>query len=102
MTFVNNYTMTEQYRQQKFELFYKKYSATTDEAQQYAVLKDFTLGLSLDELLAWNNFIDEKWQKLVDKSKNSHITDEDRVWFRQQFAKFDALENTFRPLNAEK
>jgi hypothetical protein len=85
---------------QQFEAFYKKYSKAKTEAMEYALLKDFTLSLSLDELLAWNGFVGEKLSKATNDSVKNGLTDEDHVWFKQQFAKFDALEAVIRP-NAE-
>ncbi len=85
---------------QQFEAFYNRYKKAETEADQYALLKDFTLSLSLDELLAWNSFVDAKWQKSIDETLKRGLTAEDKAWFNQQFAKFDALEATIRP-NAE-
>jgi hypothetical protein len=82
---------------QQFEAFYNKYNKAETEAVQYALLKDFTLSLSLDELLAWNNFVDAKWQKSIDETLKKGLTAEDKAWFKQQFAKFDALEAIIKP-----
>jgi hypothetical protein len=81
----------------RFEAFYKKYTQARTEQLQYALLKDFTLSLSLDELLAWNNFVDAKWQKSINESIKKGLTEEDHVWFKQQFAKFDTLAATLNP-----
>ena len=85
---------------QQFEAFHKKYAQAETEAAQYALLKDFTLNLSLDELLAWNDFVDAKWQKSMDVTLKNGLTEDDKFWFKQQFAKFDALETLIHP-NAE-
>jgi hypothetical protein len=85
---------------QQFEAFYNKYNKAETETAQYALLKDFTLSLSLDELLAWNNFVDAKWQKSIDETLKKGLTEEDKAWFKNQFAKFDALEAIIKP-NAE-
>jgi hypothetical protein len=85
---------------QKFEAFHKKYSEAKTETMQYALLKDFTLSLPLDELLAWNDFVGEKLNKATKEAIKKGLTEEDHVWFKQQFAKFDALEAIIRP-NAE-
>ena len=85
---------------QQFEAFYNKYAKAETEAAQYALLKDFTLSLSLDELLAWNSFLDAKWQKSINETLKKGLTEEDKAWFKNQFAKFDALEAIIRP-NAE-
>lgn len=87
-------------KKQEFEAFYKKYAKAETEAEQYALLKDFTLSLSLDELLAWNDFVDAKWQKSIDATLKKGLTEDDKLWFKQQFAKFDALEAIIKP-NAE-
>jgi hypothetical protein len=79
-----------------FEAFYKKYTQARTEELQYALLKDFTLSLSLDELLAWNDFIGEKLSKGIKESIEKGLTEEDHVWFKQQFAKFDTLEATLK------
>jgi hypothetical protein len=83
--------------EQKFEAFYNKHAKAETETVQYALLKDFTLSLSLDELLAWNEFIDSKWQKSINESIKKGLTEEDHVWFKQQFAKFDTLEAILKP-----
>ena len=85
---------------QQFEAFYKKYAQAETEAAEYALLKDFTLSMSLDELLAWNDFVDAKWQKSIDATLKKGLTEDDKLWFKQQFAKFDDLEAIIRP-NAE-
>ena len=46
-------------RLRKFEAFYKQYCEMQTEAMQYVLLKDFTLSLPLDDLLAWNDFMGE-------------------------------------------
>ena len=84
-------------RLRKFEAFYKKYCEMETEAMQYALLKDFTLSLSLDELLTWNDFIGKKLSKGIKESIEKGLTEEDHVWFKQQFAKFDTLEATLKP-----
>ena len=81
---------------QKFESFYKTYALAKTEKAQYSLLKDFTLSLSLDELLTWNDFVYEKWQKAFDKLLKNGLTDEDRAWFSDQFAQFDVLEASFK------
>jgi hypothetical protein len=75
----------------RFEAFYALYNKAQTEPEQYALLKDFTLSLSLDELLAWNNFVDEKWTKHFNQAIKQGITQDDKLWFEQQFAKFDEL-----------
>jgi hypothetical protein len=86
----------------KFEAFYKKYAQTETEVEQYELMKDFTLSLSLDELLVWNNFIDEKLQKSIQITLKKGLTEDDNVWFKQQFAKFDALETILKPNIAQR
>jgi hypothetical protein len=81
----------------QFEAFYKKYAKAETEAAQYALLKDFTLNLSLEDLLAWNNFLDAKWQISINETLKKGLTEEDKAWFKQQFAKFDDLEAIIRP-----
>ena len=85
---------------QEFEVLYKEYCTLETEALQYAWLKDFTLSLPLHDLLAWNNFIGKKWDKDIEELLKKGLTEDDKLWFKQQFAKFDALEAIIRP-NAE-
>ena len=85
---------------QKFEVLYKEYCELETETAQYAWLKDFTLSLPLSDLLAWNNFIGEKLRKGTDEAIKDGLTEDDKLWFKQQFAKFDDLEAIIRP-NAE-
>lgn len=82
---------------QKFETFYNTYIKAETEVAQYALLKDFTLSLSLDELLAWNSFVDSKWQKSINETLKKGLNEEDKVWFKHQFAKFDTLEASLKP-----
>lgn len=86
----------------QFKAFYKKYAQTETEAEQYELMKDFTLRLSLDELLAWNNFIDEKLQTSIQIILKKGLTEYDNVWLRQQFAKFNALETILKPNIAQR
>ena len=85
---------------QEFEALYKEYCKLETEAMQYAWLKDFTLSCSLEELLAWNDFIGRKWDKDIEELLKKGLTEDDKLWFKQQFAKFDDLEAIIRP-NAE-
>jgi hypothetical protein len=85
---------------QEFEVLYKKYTELETEAEQYAWLKDFTLSLPLSDLLAWNDFIGEKLDRGIDEAIKKGLTEDDKLWFKEQFAKFDALEAIIRP-NAE-
>ena len=85
---------------QKFEALYKEYCALETEAAQYAWLKDFTLSLPLHDLLAWNDFIGEKLKRGTNEAIKNGLTEDDKLWFKEQFAKFDALEAIIKP-NAE-
>ena len=54
------------------------------------MLGDFLLSCSLKELIAWNDYLDSKsnLKEIIARG----LTAEDHVFFRAQFAKFDALE----------
>jgi hypothetical protein len=80
----------------KFRSFYALYDKAKTEPEQYALLKDFTLSLSLDELLAWTDFADKKWTKQFNKTIKKGLTQEDKLWFEQQFAKFDELAKSWK------
>jgi hypothetical protein len=80
--------------EKKFEVFFDIYINTHTETEQYAVLQKFLLTCSLSELLAWNDFLESKskLRELVARG----LTEEDHVFFRTQFAKFDELENQLK------
>ena len=65
-------------------------------AQQHAALKDYMLSLSFDELIEWNAQNFDESQKSIDALLKKGVTDDDRTWFGEQFAKFDDLERTIR------
>ena len=71
--------------------FFKKYQSakTTDEKQ--GLLKNYMLSLSFEELLDWNTFLSDNIDVLLHKNIEQGLTDEDKEFYRQQFARFDNL-----------
>ena len=82
----------------QFEAFFTTFSAAT-EAEQVSLMKHFMLTHSLDELLAWNQFLAAKSEKSLQKIIARGLTDDDKAWFKTQYAPFDELE---KQLNARK
>ena len=71
--------------------FFKKYQSakTTDEKQ--GLLKNYMLSLSFEELLDWNTFLSDNIDVLLHKNIEQGLTDEDKEFYRHQFARFDNL-----------
>ena len=81
-------------KNKKFDDFFEIYIKTQTEVEQYAVLKVFLLSCSLQELIAWNDYLDTKSQfnEIVARG----LSDDDHTFFKEQFAKFDALETQLK------
>ncbi len=75
----------------KYSSFYKKLWLTTAEAEQHNMLKDFMLSLSFEELIEWNNYLFEGVERQIQKNIKQGLTEEDKEFYRKQFARFDDL-----------
>ena len=85
-------------KNKKFDDFFEVYINTQTEAEQYSVLQDFMLSCSFKELLAWDDYLENKsnFNEIVARG----LTDEDRTFFKEQFAKFDDLEAVIKARKA--
>jgi hypothetical protein len=77
-------------KNKKFDDFFEIYINTHTEVEQYDVLQKFLLSCSFSELLAWNDYLESK-SKLKELVAQG-LTEEDHVFFKEQFAKIDGLE----------
>ena len=78
-------------KNKKFELFWQKYQQEDSNENRIAMMREFMLSSTFDELLAWNNYLSEMSQKSLQNIVNQGLTDEDRLFFKEQFDKFDDL-----------
>ena len=78
-------------KNKKFELFWEKYQQADSNDSRLMMMREFMLGSTFDELMAWNNFLSEMSQKSLQNIVNQGLTDEDRLFFKEQFDKFDDL-----------
>jgi hypothetical protein len=72
---------------QKFFATYQE--ATTDE--KHLLLKNYMLSLSFEELLDWNNYLSDNIDALIQKNIAQGLTEADKAFYHQQFARFDNL-----------
>ncbi len=79
-------------KNKKFELFWQKYQQEDSNENRIAMMREFMLGSTFDDLLSWNNYLSEMSQKSLQKIVAQGLTEEDRSFFKEQFAKFDDLE----------
>jgi hypothetical protein len=75
----------------KFDELWQIYSDTSSEEEQYALMKEFMLSSSLEDLLAWNRFLAEKGDKMWTEHRKAGLSDSDKEWYKAQFAQFDDL-----------
>ena len=87
-------------KNKKFELLWKKYQETDSADNRLAMMREFMMGSSFDELIAWNDYLAEMSQKSLKKIVEKGLTDEDRAFFKEQFAKFDDLEAVIKARKA--
>jgi hypothetical protein len=76
--------------------FVKKYHAVATSDEKQMLLKDFMLSMSFEELLDWNNFLSDNLDVLIQKNINEGLTQDDKDFYRQQFARFDTLSEEMR------
>ena len=80
-----------------YHAFVKKYNDAATADSKHLLLKDFMLSLSFEELLDWNNFLSDNLDVLIQKNIKEGLTQEDKDFYRQQFARFDTLSEQMRP-----
>ncbi len=71
--------------------FVKKYQLADTASQKENLLKDYMLSMSFAELMDWNNFLSDNIDVLIHKNIKSGVTEEDKAFYRQQFARFDNI-----------
>ena len=71
--------------------FFKKYQSSKTIEEKQVLLKDYMLSLSFEELLDWNNYLSDNIEVLIHKNIEQGLTEEDKEFYRQQFARFDNL-----------
>ncbi len=76
----------------KFDKIWKKFSEAQTEEEQYAIMKEFMFGATLDELLEWNYYLGGKSLKTWAEHRKTGLSEEDKAFYKEQFAKFDDLE----------
>jgi hypothetical protein len=79
-----------------FDNFVEKYRSVATTEGKHILLKDFMLSMSFEELLDWNNFLSDNIDVLIQKNINEGLTQEDKEFYRQQFARFDNLSEQMR------
>lgn len=79
MTKMNHSAFVEQYQ----------LAATAD--AKHLLLKDYMLSMSFEELMDWNNFLSDNIDVLIHKNIQTGLTEDDKDFYRQQFARFDNL-----------
>ena len=71
--------------------FFKKYQLAKTIDEKQILLKNYMLSLSFEELLDWNNYLSDNIDALIHKNIEQGLTEEDKEFYRQQFARFDNL-----------
>jgi hypothetical protein len=80
-----------------YDAFVTKYNSTETAEQKQLLLKDFMLSMSFEELMDWNNFLSDNIDVLTRKNIEAGLTEADKEFYRQQFARFDNLMLTTKP-----
>lgn len=76
----------------KFKSLWEAYQKADSDECRLEMMREFMMGSSFDELMAWNEYLGEMQQKALKELVAKGLTDEDRAFFKEQFAKFDGLE----------
>lgn len=71
--------------------FFEKYQSANTLDEKRSLLKNYMLSLSFEELLDWNNYLSDNIDILIHKNIEQGLTEEDKEFYRQQFARFDNL-----------
>jgi hypothetical protein len=80
----------------KYNKIWQKYADAKTDAEQYAIMQEFMLSASLEELLEWNRFLAEKGDKSWAEHRKNGLSDADKEWYASQFTQFDDLENQIK------
>ena len=71
--------------------FVEKYKLVGTADAKHQLLKNYMLSMSFEELMDWNNFLSDNIDVLIHKNIETGVTEEDKEFYRQQFARFDNL-----------
>ena len=71
--------------------FVEQYQLTATADAKHLLLKNYMLSMSFEELMDWNNFLSDNIDVLIHKNIETGVTEEDKAFYRQQFARFDNL-----------
>lgn len=71
--------------------FVKKYQGAETPDKKELLLKNYMLSMSFEELMDWNNFLSDNIDVLIHKNIETGLTEDDKEFYRQQFARFDNL-----------
>ncbi len=71
--------------------FVKKYQLAATDEEKHLLLKNHMLSMSFEKLMDWNNFLSDNIDVLIAKNIKDGLTNEDKEFYRQQFARFDGL-----------
>ena len=69
----------------------KKYQLAETDEEKHLLLKNHMLSMSFEELMDWNIFLSDNIDVLIHKNIKDGLTNEDKEFYRQQFARFDGL-----------
>lgn len=71
--------------------FVKIYQLAETAEKKELLLKNYMLSMSFAELMDWNNFLSDNIDVLIKKNIEAGVTEDDKEFYRQQFARFDNL-----------
>ena len=71
--------------------FVKKYQCAVTDEEKHLLLKNHMLSMSFEELMDWQIFLSDNIDLQIQKNIKDGLTNEDKEFYRQQFARFDSL-----------
>jgi hypothetical protein len=87
-------------KNEKFELLWSAYQKAGSDQIRLEMMREFMMGSNFEELMAWNEYLGEMSQKSLKKIVAKGVTDDDRAYFKEQFAKIDDLEAVLKARKA--
>jgi hypothetical protein len=87
-------------KNEKFELLWNNYQKAGSDQIRLEMMREFMMASNFEELMAWNEYLDEMSKKSLKKIVAKGLTDDDRAFFKEQFAKFDELEAVIKARKA--
>lgn len=79
-------------KNKKFELFWMAYQRADSEKSRLEMMREFMMNSSFEELMAWNDYLAEMSEESLQKIVAQGLTEEDKAFFKEQYAKFDGVE----------